>query len=78
VSSLQSRAQPQGLADGLVQPPFGSLGLPRRPGQRGEVPRLAVPLGLRQQLALPLPGQLAGQVWVLVHVTHLLSAGGKN
>jgi hypothetical protein len=37
------------------------------------VPRLAVPLSLGQQLALPLFGQLAGQVWVLVHVTHLLS-----
>jgi hypothetical protein len=75
VSSLQSRAQLLGFADGLTQPPFGSLGPPRRLGQRREVPRLAVPVGLRQQLALTLLGQLAGQVWVLVHVTHLLSRG---
>jgi hypothetical protein len=53
VSALQSRAQPLGLADSLAQPPFGSLGPPRRLGLRGEVPRLAVPLGLLSS-ALPM------------------------
>jgi hypothetical protein len=55
-SSLQGRAQPQGLADRLAHPPLGPFGPPRCPGQRHELPRPALPLGLRQHVAAPFAG----------------------
>ena len=76
---LQSRAQPYGPADGQPQPPFGTFGAPRRPGYRGELPGQAVPFGLRQQVALPFAGELPANIWMPIHVTHLLSwRGGAN
>jgi hypothetical protein len=32
-----------------------------------------VPLGLRQDLALPFAGELAADMWMHIHVTHLPS-----
>jgi hypothetical protein len=72
MSLLQFRAQPQGFAEGLAHPPFGPLSTPRCPGQLNELPCQALLLGLRQHLAVPFTGELAGNMWV--HVTHLLSA----
>src|SRR5450755_4173012 len=72
MSLLQFRAQPQGLAEGPAHPPFGPFSTPRCPGQLNELPRQALLLGLRQHLAAPFTGELAGNIWV--HVTHLLSA----
>ena len=73
-SLLQSRAQPQGLADGPAHPPFGPLGAPRCPGQRSDLPCLVLPLGLGQHLAASFTSQLATHMWGHIHVTHLLSA----
>ena len=72
MSLLQFRAQPQGFAEGLAHPPFGPLSTPRCPGQLNELPRRALLLDLRQYLAAPFVGELAGNMWL--HVTHLLSA----
>jgi hypothetical protein len=69
LSLLQLRAQPQSPAGALAHPPLGST---RRLGCHGELPRETVPLGLRQHLAVPFTGELAGNMWVQVHVTHLL------
>ena len=76
LSLLQSRAQPHGPADGQPQPPFGTFGTPRRPGHRGEPPGQAVLLGLRQHVALPFAGELPANIWMPIHVTHLLSWHG--
>jgi hypothetical protein len=72
-SFLQFRAQPQGFADGLAHSPFGPLGPPRCPGRRSGLPRPALLLDLCQHVAAPVIDDLAGNVWVHVHVTHLLS-----
>jgi hypothetical protein len=48
------------------------------PGLRHELPRLAVPLGLRLHVALAFPDDLAGDIWVHLHVTHLLSVPLMN
>jgi hypothetical protein len=32
-----------------------------------------VPLGLRQHVALPFAGELPANIWMPIHVTHLLS-----
>jgi hypothetical protein len=69
----QSRAQPQDPAEGLPHAPLGLLGAARFPGLRHDLPRLALPLGLRQAVALACHGELAGDMWVHLHVTHLLS-----
>jgi hypothetical protein len=74
MSLLQARAQPHRPADGQPQPPFGACGPPRSPGHRGKLPGQVVPLGLRQDLALPFAGELAANMWMYVHVTHLPSA----
>ena len=70
--TFQSSAQPQGLADGPADSPFGPLGPPRCPGQHNELPRPALLLDLCQHLAAPVIDDLAGHTWVHVHVTHLL------
>jgi len=77
-SLLQSRAQPQCLADCLAHPPFGPLGTARCPGQRTELPRQALLLGLRQHVAAPFIGELAGKNRVHLHVSHLLSVPSMN
>jgi hypothetical protein len=76
MSLLQSRAQPHGPADGQPQPPFGTFGTPRRPGHRGEPPGQVVPLRLREQVALPFAGELPANLWMPIHVIHLLSWRG--
>lgn len=53
--------------------PFGALGMPRRLGQRNDLSRKVALLGLREQLATPVIGQLSGLMWV--HVIHLLRRG---
>jgi hypothetical protein len=52
--------------------PLGPLSAAGFPGLRHELPRLALPLGLRLHVALALPGDLAADIWVHLHVTHLL------
>jgi hypothetical protein len=52
---------------------LGAFGAARFPGLRHELPRLVVPLGLRLHVALTFPDDLAGDIWVHLHVTHLLS-----
>jgi hypothetical protein len=79
-SSLQPRAQPQGLAEGVshappgrAHAPLGPLGAAGFPDLRHDMPRLALPLGLRLHVALAFRDDLAGDIWVYLHVTHLLS-----
>lgn len=72
-SLLQSRAQPQGSADGTAHPPFGPLGPPRCSGQRSDLPRPVLLLCLRQHLAAMFIAELAAHVWRHIHVTHLPS-----
>jgi hypothetical protein len=71
-SLLQSRAEPQGPAKGLPHAPFGPFGPPRFPGQRDELPPPALPLGPRQQVAPAFADELAANIWMQIHVTHLL------
>jgi hypothetical protein len=58
---------------GVPHAALAPLGAARFPGLRHELPRLALPLGLRQHVALAFPGDLADDMWVQLHVTHLLS-----
>jgi hypothetical protein len=58
---------------GVPHAPLGPLGAAGFPGLRHDLPRLALPLGLRLHVALAFPGDLAGDIWVHLHVTHLLS-----
>jgi hypothetical protein len=58
---------------GVPHAPLGPLGAAGFPGLCHELPRLALPLGLRQHVALALPGDLPDDMWVQLHVTHLLS-----
>src|SRR6266516_4729672 len=74
--AARSSLHPHGPADGLPHAPPGALGAPRIPGLRDELPRLAVPLGLRPHVALAFPGDLA--ICVHLHVTHLLSLPLRN
>jgi hypothetical protein len=66
-------AQPEGPAQRPAYLPFGSLGTPRRLGQRNDLSRLVPLLGLREQVAAPVIGELSGLMWV--HVIHLLRRG---
>jgi hypothetical protein len=75
---LQSRAQPQGTAGSPPHAPPGPLDAAGFSGLRHELPRLALPLGLRLHVALALPGDLAADIWVHLHVTHLLSVPLMN
>ena len=58
LSLLQVRAHLQGLAEGPAHPPFRPLGTPRCPGKCGELPSLALLLGLCQHLAVPFVDEL--------------------
>jgi hypothetical protein len=53
--------------------PLGPLGAAGLPGLRHDLPRLALSLGLRLHVALAFPDDLAGDIWMHLHVTHLLS-----
>jgi hypothetical protein len=57
---------------GVPHAALAPLGAARFPGLRHELPRLALPLGLRQHVALAFPGDLADDMWVQLHLTHLL------
>ena len=72
MSVLWLGAQPEGPAQDPAHPPRGSLGAPRRPGQREELTCQVSLLGPRAHLAAPVIGQLASLIWV--HVTRLLSS----
>jgi hypothetical protein len=60
--------QPEGPAQGPAHPPLGSLGAPRRPGQRENLTCQVLLLGPRAHLAAPVIGKLANLVWM--HVIH--------
>jgi hypothetical protein len=75
-SGLQSCTQPSGGAPGAVMgTPFGPAGLPGCPGEIAELTREALLVGLCEHVALPLAGELAGEVGVGEHGC-LLSAAG--
>jgi len=57
----------------VLHAPLGPLGAAGFPGLRHELPRLARPLAVRLHVALAFPGHLADDMWVQLHVTHLLS-----
>jgi hypothetical protein len=63
LSLLQFAAQLHGPADGTAHLPLGALGAPSRAGQYSKLPCRALPLGLREQLAPPLFGELASHIW---------------
>jgi DNA-binding CsgD family transcriptional regulator len=68
--------QPEGPAQDPAHPPLGSLGAPRRPGQRENLTCQVLLLGPRAHLAAPVIGKLANLVWM--HVIHPpFSSDGK-
>jgi len=69
-------AQPEGPPQRSAYLQFGSPGMPRRLGQRNDLSRLVPLLGLREHLATPVIGKLAGLMWV--HVIHLLPPGSTT
>jgi hypothetical protein len=58
---------------GRAHAPLSPLGAAGFPDLRHDMPRLALPLGLRLHVALAFRDDLAGDIWMYLHVTHLLS-----
>jgi hypothetical protein len=74
-SLLWFGAQPDRPAQDPTHPPLGSLGAPRRPGQREELTCQVSLLGPRAHLTAPVISQLTGLIWV--QPIHLLPPYSK-
>ena len=67
-------AEPGRCAQGTAHAPLGPLGsrrLPRRPVQSDELAGGALLLRMREHVAVPFDGELAGEVWM--HLGHVAS-----
>lgn len=71
MSLLWLSAQSEGPAQGLAYAPLGTLGAPRRPGQREDLTCQVCLIGPGAHLTATVIGKLAGLMWM--HVIRLFS-----